>query len=153
MGWQVSVLPVLGTIVGGYIGGLRILLIKYRGASSSKQPMVYLEYFLGAVCSWLLLSIVFAGGFARYCFRSFSLVNYRGVSDGVLIRCCGRRCARLDVRCPCVRSVVADCLWRRYRGAGDKLAFWLRRSSHWFGRAGGAMLANLNGALLLPALW
>ena len=66
MGWQVSVLPVLGTIVGGYIGGLRILLVKYRGASSSKQPMVYLNYFLGAVCSWLLLSILFAGGFARY---------------------------------------------------------------------------------------
>ena len=65
-GLQVSVLPVVGTIIGGYIGGLRILLVKYRGTSLSKQPMVYLGYFLAAVCSWLLLSIVFAGGFARY---------------------------------------------------------------------------------------
>jgi len=65
IGWQVSIFPVIGTILGGYIRGV-CMLVRYRYTSSSKRIECYWKYLMSIFAFWVVLSIVFAGSSAHY---------------------------------------------------------------------------------------
>jgi membrane protein len=61
MGWQVSIFPMVGTVMGGYLRSVFFFMLRYRDMSIWRQAMIYCVLVTIIAVVWFFLSVLLLG--------------------------------------------------------------------------------------------
>lgn len=61
MGWQVSIFPMVGTVVGGYLRSVFFLMLRYRDISIWRQTLIYCVFVTIIAVVYFSLSVLLLG--------------------------------------------------------------------------------------------